>query len=442
MNYKDKYGEVFTPHFFIKEMMDDLITYSDISYSNLTIFEPGSGKGAFFDVLQNQNNIFKDNYKYIFNEINAEHLKSLKEIGGNSNKVHYLIKDIFDINLSFFSKKIDLVIGNLPFNTNEKKFVPSLSINNKDDKKITKPKSITLWSKIVHFCFQHLLKDNGYFFAIIPCIWLKKDKDKIYSLFTKENTIIFIKIFDSVSANKIFEYNCQTPICYVLVKKTPPPKNIAPSFYLYDKHISKYSLFTLENSADLDLCIPTNHIGLFIKHREFLTNQNCSSCFDTLLKISTLNPECLKGTITKFAKGGLENFDCNNGDNVFKIITGALFNKKTDKLSLNGFTSSKPCLYYGKPKIILPHKRLARFFKDYNGEYSCFGRDFYVFLCEKKEDIDKLYHFFNIPIVNKMIQEGFTIRMNFIEKYVFQYIPWIFDSHFDHANYQELLMAL
>ena len=338
--------------------------------------------------------------------------------------------------MSFFSKKVDIIIGNLPFNTNAKKFVPSLSINNKDDKNITKPKSITLWPKIIHFCFQHLLKDNGYFFAIIPCIWLKKDKDKIYSLFTKENTIIFLKIFDSFSANKIFNYNCQTPICYVLVQKKPPPA--IQSFYLYDKNLAKYSLFKLHNPLINDLCIPTNHIAWFIKHQDFLTNHNCSSCFDKILKISTLNPECLKGKNMKFEKGGLENYDGNNG---FKIISGALFNKKTNILSLNGFISSKPCLYYGKPKLILPHKRLAKFFKDYSGEYSCFGRDFYVFLCEKKEDIDKLYDFFNNPVINKMIQDGFTVRMNFIEKYVFQYIPWIFDSNFHYTNYKELLMA-
>jgi hypothetical protein len=445
MTNKDKYGEVFTPSFFVEEMIKDLKMHNDMDYSNLTIFEPGAGKGIFFDVFQNKNNIFKDNYKYICNEINIDNFKELKKVGGSSEHIHYLIKDLFDIDLSIFSHKIDFIIGNLPFNAKTKKFVPSLAINNKNDKNVTKSKSITLWPKMIHFCFQNLLKPHGYFFAIIPCIWLKKDRQNIYSLFTKQNTIKFIKIFDCVTANKIFDYNCQTPICYILLQKTPPPSTNY-SFYLHDKHSDKYIKFNFNPKNDL--CIPTNHISWFSKHNEFLTNHNCSSCFDKILKISTLNPECLKNMVSEFKKGGLEKYTHGGGpesgghgmSNLFKIITGASYNKKTNQMTLNGFVSSKQGLYYGKPKLILPHKRLAKFFKDYTGEYSCFGRDFYVFLCDKKYEIDKLYDFFNNPVVNKMIQEGFTIRMNFIEKYVFQYIPWIFDSNFDHVKYQHLLM--
>jgi hypothetical protein len=86
--------------------------------------------------------------------------------------------------------------------------------------------------------------------------------------------------------------------------------------------------------------------------------------------------------------------------------------------------------------LILPHKRLAKFFKDYDGSYSCFGRDMYVFLCDNKKQIDELCDFLegNV-IVNQMIETGFTIRMNFIEKYVFQYIPWIFDKKFEYNDY-------
>ncbi len=193
-------------------------------------------------------------------------------------------------------------------------------------------------------------------------------------------------------------------------------------------------------------CIPTNRIQYFIYHSQYIKERQISSCYQHVLKISTLNPECLAGEIVRFSKGGLEHYDENHKHDEakekkksYKIITGSLFDKKTSYLTLNGFISNVPCLYYGKPKLILPHKRLAKFFKDYDGNYSCFGRDMYVFLCDNKEQIDELYDFLSgNAIVNQMIQNGFTIRMNFIEKYVFQYIPWIFDDRFDYHSYNQL----
>ena len=60
-----------------------------------------------------------------------------------------------------------------------------------------------------------------------------------------------------------------------------------------------------------------------------------------------------------------------------------------------------------------------------------------------KKQIDELYDFLNNNVVvNQMIENGFTTRMNFIEKYVFQYIPWIFDSSFDLDSYMLLFTPL
>ena len=431
-NNKNKYGEVFTPPFLIQQMIDDLKTEGLDNHLSLvqadTIFEPGAGKGVFFDIFVNKNNFFKDNknFKYTMNEINYEHFDDLKTICKNYSDY---TEDCLDLDIS----KCKLIIGNLPFNCETKKFVPSLAKNNKDNKSVTQSKSVTLWTKITHFCFDNILKDNGYFYAIIPCIWLKPDRGGIYDLFTRYYSIILLKTFDCQIANTIFKYNCQTPICYVLVhKKKNNHKDNKLKFKLYDHQENKYLDFVL----DYGKCIPTHCISHFISHSQFLKKRQISSCYEYVLKISTLNPKCLAGETKRFSKGGLDSYQVQDGE--YKIITGSLFNKKTKCLTLNGFVSTVPCLYYGKPKIILPHKRLAKFFKDYDGSYSCYGRDMYVFLCNNKKEIDELYNFFNDNvIVNQMIETGFTIRMNFIEKYVFQYIPWIFDENFDHDDYQD-----
>ena len=86
VNNKDKYGEVLTPTFLVQQMVDDFInkggehglTLSQIN----TVFEPGAGKGVFFDVFVNQNICFCNNekFKYVLNEINHEHLEDLQNV--------------------------------------------------------------------------------------------------------------------------------------------------------------------------------------------------------------------------------------------------------------------------------------------------------------------------------------------------------------------------
>jgi len=445
-NNKNKYGQVFTPLSLIEQMIDDLkmsCNYCDLSLAKVEqIFEPGAGKGVFFDVFVNQNKCFNINeqFQYILNEINPEHLEDLQNVCKNyTDNTEIIIQDCLNLE-SELAGNCDLVIGNLPFNCDTKKFVPSLAINHKDDKSVTQSKSITLWPKITHFCFQNILKPGGYFFAIIPCIWLKPDRSGIYNLFTCEHSIILLKTFDCKTANRIFSYNCQTPICYVLVKKkktnnskeVPRVESKKVKFKLYNHIKGEYLDFNLTPGK----CIPTNLVENFSKCSEYMKERQISSCFEHVLKISTLNPKCLAGEISRFSNGGLENVDVDN--ETYKIITGSIFDKKTKRLTLNGFVSKVPCLYYGKPKLILPHKRLAKFYKDYDGSYSCFGRDMYVFLCDNKKQIDELYNFFtNNVVINQMIENGFTVRMNFIEKYVFQYIPWIFDNNFKYQDYLE-----
>ena len=63
----------------------------------------------------------------------------------------------------------------------------------------------------------------------------------------------------------------------------------------------------------------------------------------------------------------------------------------------------------------------------------------YVFLCDSKEQIDSLYNFLTNEKILLMIQFGFTIRMNFIEKYVFDYFPNIFHKNFKQMNYLHFL---
>ena len=454
MNNKEKHGEVLTPAWFVNEMYDllsnNIHNYIDVT-KNVNIFEPGCGKGIFYEVFNERELFHKSHYR--MNEINGEHFNNLYNlIGGNkqwsskdnNHKVDILEGDLFKINIDDFEGEIDIVIGNLPFNSNGRKFIPSFSKSGEHIPK-SRSNSLTLWTTMTHFCFEKLLNKNGLFFCIIPCIWLKPDRAGIYELFTQIYTIQYLKIFDSYEANKIFNYQCQTPMCYVLVqKKINIHKALEYSrFNIYDNETKQWTNFTLlENN-----CIPTNHINLFKKHVEYFTRwcNNTNNMGHYVKKISCMRKEMLDHKIKIYEKGGLEGDDAklvvgNKTLKCYKIITGSIFDKKTNKLTLNGFTCENPGLYQEYIKLILPHKRLAKFIKDSNYDYGLSGRDMFVFFCKTKEDLDKLYDFVNLPHIQKMIESGFCIRMNFIEKYVFSYFPWILEEYFDITHYMNYII--
>ena len=169
--------------------------------------------------------------------------------------------------------KVDLIIGNLPFNVDFKKFVPGLYKKNIEmNTEISKnsSKSITLWNKITHFCFNHILKENGYFFCIIPCIWLKQDRAKIYHLFTQQYTIHFLKVFDCKIVKSFIII--VKPIYYVLVQKK---RKIGICLFYYLIIIYK----NINHLFYIIICIPTK-MSSYFSHCSFLKENPHKNCFE------------------------------------------------------------------------------------------------------------------------------------------------------------------
>ena len=92
------------------------------------IFEPGAGQGI-FDVFKTEIRLLKNDFYYVMNEINNEHKETLHNVVKNYNsQTKIIINDMFNIELSENEKEsYDLVLGNLPFTGNTKKFVPGIS---------------------------------------------------------------------------------------------------------------------------------------------------------------------------------------------------------------------------------------------------------------------------------------------------------------------------
>ena len=104
----------------------------------------------------------------------------------------------------------------------------------------------------------------------------------------------------------------------------------------------------------------------------------------------------------------------------FPIILGASYTN--GQLIFNGLEHSEPGPYQSIPKIILAHKRLPIPFLDLSGTYGIHGRDKYVIVADNLEELKVIYEFLLTPFAQKIIK-SFTIRMNYYEKYIFDYIP-------------------
>ena len=341
----DPNGEVHTPPHLVKEIYSHIIPILE-PYEHIDLYEPGVGPGIFQELYP-----FKSKTTYNGCDIIYKHPSPI--VNG----------DFFDQQL----KQYDIILGNLPFN----KGVVHTPCN-----KTNHTKSKTIWPIMLKRCLQHI-KPNGYGAFIIPCIWLKPDKENIYDELTSRN-ILFLKTYDCVESNKLFHYKCQTPICYVIFQ------NI---------FISKLTIWDNNTFIDFPLelnhCIPTKNISLLKKSIQYVKDRK------------RLSPIKIANT-----KKIIETKD---GYFYIKSITN----------TINGFYSNEYSSYHSIPKIILSNKLKPIPFKDLEGQYGLYGRDIYIFI---GEDLEKIYDFLCIPIIQTIIK-SFTIRMNFYEKYIFDYLP-------------------
>ena len=355
---KKKYAEVFTPPELVDEIIEILKPIHFSNSLNPRIYEPGIGKGAFL------NKIIE---KLPFKSYEGCEINPSKETFNINPKINISIGDFFNQSLNTY----DLIIGNPPFYNDGFKGPPCSKTR----------KGKTIWPQIVKKCFEHL-EPNGILAMIIPCIWLKPDKEQIYDLFTT-NQILYLRVYSCVESNKLFHYHAQTPCCYVIVQKTHVINSFTNSFMLYDNGFKPFSLKP-------GYCIPTCNSQLI---QNFIPTYKLN-----MKKVAFINKS-------------FENEIIKNPTKHFPIIT-------TFKDGPYGFESLKPGLYQGIPKIIMAHKSLPIPFLDISGTYGLYGRDKYVFL---GPNLHETFAYLSLPIIQTIIK-SFTIRMNFYEKDIFKYI--------------------
>jgi tRNA1(Val) A37 N6-methylase TrmN6 len=390
INKKKKYGEVFTPFSLINKMLDMMDPKLFLNKNN-TFLDMGAGTGNFSiclfyklkNTLKSQIPDLKERKKHIIqkmiymSELQRENIIILNKIFGIQANI--IQGDFLDYN----DKQFNIILGNPPYNSQGLKKVPS----NKQDKKINDGK--TIWPEFIKHA-MNLLKGDGELITIIPSIWMKPDKKKIYNFITNYK-IKKLRCFSNTETNKIFNKNAQTPTNILYLKKSSNDYQVL----IYDKDMDDYVNYLYSKGEPL----PVFGASVLTKIK---TSKN--------LKVIKTNCPSKK---IEFSK--IRTFDF-----PYKNI-------RTCKLSglkpyLITEYSNKKLLNYNKKKLILAHKMYGFPYLDINDNYGVSTRDNYIILSENENELIKIKEFLSTKTALYLF-ECTRYRMKYLEKYIFELIP-------------------
>jgi tRNA1(Val) A37 N6-methylase TrmN6 len=390
-----KYGEINTPFFLIHKILD-LIDEYEFTLPNKKWLDIGTGTGYFsillykrlFKGLENKikNPIERTNHiienMIYMTEIRKENCDILESLfGENCNlfKGDFLSSDIIG--------DFDFVIGNPPYNNNGLKKVPSNTNSNK------KEDGTTIWVPFIKKSID-LLKTNGQMAVIIPSIWLKEDKAKMYNFMMKYK-IEYLNCMTNTETNQIFNKYAQTPTCYFKLTKKQNPGFITA----FDKDIDEYIKWNMRENKP----IPLFGYSVLKKINEKLNDDNKLLIFKTNLP-------------SKHSLFSNEKTDIF----VYPCVNTCRLDKTKPELIIDYCNRQEA--YYGIPKLIMAHKMYGFPYLDAEGEYSISNRDNYIIINKTLEELDKLKSFFSTKLALYLF-EATRYRMKYLEKYIFELIP-------------------
>mgnify|MGYP001242935198 FL=1 len=359
---KEMYGEVTTPTILIDELFD-MLDNEIFSRKNIKWLDPCAGTGVFFKELFKNRLTSLPNLKnklFWITEINPSHTKILIE---HFNEM-VNIKNI-DF-LEFNEEKFDIIVANPPFQVNGSIKVPTKKSDKCKDGK-------EMWSHFVKHAIE-LLKDDGILLCITPVIWLKRDH-KMHDFLLKYK-VEEMKCYDAGEANKLFKGNCQTPIVLFKLVKRP----ITNKLQKVKVGEMMYSFFTVES-------IPMKYY------------KELSSLRTLVEKVGSL-----KVIKTSMRPGRPNNLMVSNertGVYFYKNVKTCILKKYNGIISpeLVIEYSNIPCVFSGKPKLILAHKMYGHSYFDKKGEYGISNRDNYVIVDDSKKEMEILNQFLNLPCI-------------------------------------------
>ena len=398
---KESYGEINTPFVFIEEMYNSLPPHL-FQDPTLRWLDAGAGSGNFsivlyYRLMKELVELIEDpilRSKHIIKnmlfmvEINKHNIEILQKLFGKEANIYY--GDFLELSLSKSFPIPNIVVGNPPFNVNGLAKVPTNS------KRSKKNDGQTSW---IHFVRQSisLLPPNGYLNIIIPSIWMKPDKEKIYDLLTSYK-IHKIKCLSNSETNKLFSYGAQTPTCYFALEKRETDGKIN----VYDRCQRDYIKINIVKNMPIAL------------HGWSILQKILPFCE----KYGRLSDSIIKTNMPPI-KTNLSNKQ-DSASHPYVNIHSCHIQNNCPELQFRYSNIELP--FANQPKIIMAHKMYGFPYIDLEGKYGISNRDNYVIMHKTQQEMLKLQQGLN----NKLILFVMTTtryRMKYLEKYAFYYIP-------------------
>jgi len=222
---KKNTGEVFTPLQCISISLDRIPDHI-WKDPNSTFFDPSAGMGGFLVMIYHRlmtslSHIFinrKERHEHIIRnmlfaaELDAFNVSLMRRIFGDG--LHIFHGDTitqFNARRHFGINKITAVVGNPPF-------------EHPQQKETRKNAGDSLWPLFVEKSFNEWLAPNGFFVMLLPPGWRKPSDDKcrakdLWKLMSKDNTCLWIKMYDTQQSKDAFEGHVAIRFDLVVVKK-------------------------------------------------------------------------------------------------------------------------------------------------------------------------------------------------------------------------------
>jgi hypothetical protein len=384
-----KHGEVLTPRAFVDRMLD-LLPPESFSEPDATWLDPGAGKGEFSQALFDRLDdglapIIKDaalRHRHIIKnmifmvEIQAINVTELRtRFGENANVVHA------DFLKWAPPHKFQYVIGNPPYNLNGAKKVPTNTFQKKSSD------GETAWIGFVKHAISLLVEGGGLLF-VVPSLWMRPDKAKMYHALTKYK-IHKIVCLNASETKQVFQGNAQTPTCFFYLSKRASDGLVLLGETPFK--VGRGTPLPVFGAEFIKRLLPyVAHYGSIIVKKTNMPRKN--SAFSS-------EPTAL---------------------HVYPNIRTATLSGLSPRLVVN--YSTTPQAHHGVPKVVLPHKMHGFPFLDREGRYGISNRDNYVIIDYPLEALELFCEFLSTKTALYLF-ECTRYRMRYLEKEAFQFVP-------------------
>ena len=370
MSTKARFGEVVTPPTVVS-LIVDYVNDSDDVFTKC--IEAGSGDGRIAAALGKSRSCKGASF----------HLTEIQE------RFHSRLGELGTVSSDFLERtgEYDLVFGNPPYNFGGAIWVPSSRTKRRESS------GKAVWRYFVCHGLG-LLVDGGVLVVLVPAIWMKPDKARLYELLSSYR-IEKIHSFDADETRRLFKGTAQTPLVLVRIRKAPP----LPTFSIYNSFSERHELYTHTPGLPIPMC-GASIIG---RIRDRLGPENVG-----LEVVKCSNPPRTTSVTPVYSN-----------DHIYPCVVATHLGSEIPYLLVR--YTDRPTPYLGDHKLILGHLMHGIPFHDRVGKYGIGKRDIIVVMGENDE-LEEVARFLRTRLVQYLF--GATrYRMRFLEKYAFSFLP-------------------